>query len=74
MVLPLAGQMLLGFRTGVAMLMVMLQQLGIPQEGVAPILTVDRLPDMSCAVVNVTGNATACLVLSAWEQAWQRNA
>ncbi|GBD06759.1 Proton/glutamate-aspartate symporter [bacterium HR21] len=56
----------------IVMLIVMLQNLGIPQEGVALILAVDRLLDMSRTVVNVTGDATACVVLSAWDRAQHR--
>ncbi len=52
---------------GIVMLMVILQNLGIPQEGLALILAVDRLLDMSRTVVNVTSDAAGCAIIGAWE-------
>jgi Na+/H+-dicarboxylate symporter len=48
---------------GIIMLMVMLSNLGLPQEGLALILGVDRLLDMSRTVVNVTSDAVACAIV-----------
>jgi Na+/H+-dicarboxylate symporter len=48
---------------GVGILAVVLGKLGIPPEGVTLILGVDRLVDMGCTVVNVTGDLTACEIL-----------
>ena len=38
--------------------------LGIPAEGIALVLGVDRLLDMGRTVVNVTGDSTAALFLA----------
>jgi proton glutamate symport protein len=54
---------------GVIMLMVMLSNLGLPQEGLALILGVDRLLDMSRTVVNVTSDAVACAIVHRFEHA-----
>jgi Na+/H+-dicarboxylate symporter len=48
---------------GVFTLAIVLKQIGVPIEGLALIIGVDRLLDMFRTVVNVVGNATiACLV------------
>lgn len=48
---------------GVLMLVVVLKQVGIPLEGIALILGVERILDMSRTVINVTGDiATAAVV------------
>ncbi|EKE00935.1 MAG: hypothetical protein ACD_21C00250G0008 [uncultured bacterium] len=48
---------------GMVTLVMILQQLGLPAEGIALIIGVDRLLDMTRTAVNVTGNAIiACLV------------
>jgi Na+/H+-dicarboxylate symporter len=48
---------------GMITLAMVLNQVGIPAEGIALVLGVDRLLDMSCTVVNVTGDsAIACVV------------
>jgi len=46
------------------MIVVVLQSVGIPGEGIAVILGVDRLLDMSRTVVNVTGDVAAALVVA----------
>ncbi len=56
---------------GIVMLIVILQNLGIPQEGLALILGVDRLLDMSRTVVNVTSDAVACVLVNSWENSSQ---
>ena len=49
--------------SGVFTLVVVLKQIGVPIEGIALILGVDRVVDMFRTVVNVVGNtAIACLV------------
>ncbi|MCS7177206.1 MAG: dicarboxylate/amino acid:cation symporter [Candidatus Kapabacteria bacterium] len=53
---------------GIVMLVLILQNLGLPQEGLALIVAVDRLLDMSRTVVNVTSDAVACVLVSAWER------
>lgn len=48
---------------GVLMLVVVLKQVGIPLEGIALILGVERILDMSRTVINITGDiATAAVV------------
>jgi Na+/H+-dicarboxylate symporter len=49
---------------GIVMLAMVLQQVGIPVEGIALILSVDRILDMSRTVVNVTGDAVATVIIS----------
>ncbi len=45
---------------GIVMLIVVLQQIHVPPEGIALILGVDRPLDMCRTVLNVTGDATVC--------------
>lgn len=48
---------------GLIMLSMVLNQVGLPVEGIALVVGVDRLLDMLRTVVNVTGDvATACVV------------
>jgi len=42
---------------GMVMLIIVLQSVGVPAEGIAVILAVDRVLDMCRTVVNVTGDA-----------------
>lgn len=49
---------------GVVMLAMVLQQVGIPLEGIAIVLSVDRLIDMCRTVVNVTGDAVGTVIVS----------
>jgi Na+/H+-dicarboxylate symporter len=53
---------------GVVMLAVIMTPLGIPLEGVALILGVDRLLDMARTVVNVAGDAACAVVVAASEK------
>ena len=46
------------------LIVVVLQSVGIPGEGIAVILGVDRLLDMSRTVLNVTGDITAALFVA----------
>ncbi len=48
---------------GMVMLAIVLGQLGVPMEGIALILGVDRLLDMCRTVVNVTGDAMVATVI-----------
>lgn len=48
---------------GIGILAAVLLKLGIPIEGVSLIMGVDRLVDMGCTVVNVTGDLTASMIL-----------
>ena len=54
---------------GLIMLSLVLTQAGLPLEGVALILGVDRLLDMVRTAVNVTGDATVSLIVAYHEQA-----
>lgn len=49
---------------GIVMLAMVLQQVGIPLEGIAIVLSVDRLIDMCRTVVNITGDAVGTIVVS----------
>ena len=49
---------------GIAILATILQQIGIPAAGVVLIIGVDRILDMSRTAVNVSGDLTACAVMS----------
>jgi Na+/H+-dicarboxylate symporter len=51
---------------GIIILATILQGVGIPAGGVAMIIGVDRILDMSRTAVNVTGDLTACAVLDRW--------
>ncbi|MBC5993226.1 dicarboxylate/amino acid:cation symporter [Pontibacter cellulosilyticus] len=52
---------------GTVMLVIVLQQAGIPVEGIALILAPDRILDMCRTVVNVTGDATVAMVVARTE-------
>lgn len=52
---------------GVVMLAVIMTPLGIPLEGIALIIGVDRLLDMARTVVNVAGDAACAVVVAASE-------
>ncbi len=51
---------------GIVILAMVLNSVGIPASGIALILGVDRILDMSRTAVNVTGDITACLVMERW--------
>jgi proton glutamate symport protein len=52
---------------GIIMLVIILQAVGVPPEGIALILGVDRILDMLRTVVNITGDATVATVVAASE-------
>jgi Na+/H+-dicarboxylate symporter len=52
--------------TGIVILSMVLDGVGIPVAGIALILGVDRILDMSRTAVNVAGDLTACVVLTRW--------
>lgn len=52
---------------GLIMLVIVLQSAGIPVQGIALILGVDRILDMCRTVVNVTGDAAVAVVVGASE-------
>jgi Na+/H+-dicarboxylate symporter len=53
---------------GIVMLAMVLQQVGIPLEGIALILSVDRIIDMCRTVVNITGDAVGTIIVSTSEK------
>ncbi len=52
---------------GIVMLVVVLESVGIPVQGIAIILAVDRVLDMCRTVVNVTGDALAAVFVAGAE-------
>ncbi|MFQ5791578.1 MAG: dicarboxylate/amino acid:cation symporter, partial [Acidobacteriota bacterium] len=52
---------------GMMMLVIVLQQIGIPVEGIALVLGVERILDMFRTTVNITGDAAAATVIAHWE-------
>lgn len=52
---------------GIVMLAIVLQSVGIPVEGIALIVGIDRLLDMCRTVVNVTGDAVVSVIVAASE-------
>lgn len=52
---------------GLIMLIIVLRSVGVPPEGIAIILGVDRLLDMLRTIVNITGDAVAAVIVSASE-------
>ncbi len=57
---------------GLIMLAMVLEQVGLPVEGIALIIGVDRLLDMMRTVVNVTGDATATCLIAKSEKAFNQ--
>ena len=51
---------------GIVILATVLVGVGIPAGGIALIIGVDRILDMSRTAVNVTGDLTACMVMDRW--------
>lgn len=52
---------------GIVILATILGSVGIPTQGIALILGVDRILDMSRTALNVTGDLTACMILDKWQ-------
>ncbi|NNE47002.1 MAG: dicarboxylate/amino acid:cation symporter [Rhodothermales bacterium] len=52
---------------GIVMLVIILEAVGVPGQGIALILGVDRILDMMRTVVNVTGDATVATVVASYE-------
>ncbi|MDX2149056.1 MAG: dicarboxylate/amino acid:cation symporter [Planctomycetota bacterium] len=52
----------------ITLMALVLQSVSIPVEGIALVLAVDRLLDMSRTVVNVSGDAAAAAVVAGWER------
>lgn len=53
---------------GIVMLVIVLESVGIPVQGIAIILAVDRVLDMCRTVVNVTGDALAAVFVAGMER------
>ena len=51
---------------GIAILATIAASIGIPAEGIALVIGVDRILDMCRTTVNVTGDLTACVVMERW--------
>ncbi len=49
------------------MLVIILESIGVPSEGIALILGVDRILDMLRTTANVTGDATVSVLINASE-------
>lgn len=49
---------------GVVMLAMVLQQVGLPLEGIAIVLSVDRIVDMLRTTVNITGDAAGSVIVA----------
>ena len=53
--------------SGMIMLAMVLQSVGLPVEGIALVAGVDRIFDMGRTVVNITGDASCAIIVSALE-------
>nr|WP_255216173.1 dicarboxylate/amino acid:cation symporter [Pseudenhygromyxa sp. WMMC2535] len=51
---------------GIVILGTILTGIGVPASGIALIIGVDRILDMSRTAVNVSGDLTACVVMNRW--------
>ena len=58
---------------GLIMLAMVLSQVGLPTEGIALILGVDRILDMLRTVVNVTGDSAVSTIVASSEKALNKN-
>jgi len=52
---------------GILMLVIVLEQVGIPTEGIALIFGVERILDMFRTTINITGDASAAVIIAASE-------
>jgi proton glutamate symport protein len=57
---------------GIIMLLIVLQSVGVPEEGIALILGIDRLLDMARTIPNITGDATAAMIVASSEGVLER--
>ncbi|WP_100641635.1 dicarboxylate/amino acid:cation symporter [Alteromonas facilis] len=58
---------------GLIMLAMVLQQVNLPVEGIALIIGIDRLLDMTRTVVNITGDCTVACIVANSEKELDRN-
>jgi len=49
---------------GIIMLVIILEAVGVPSDGIALILGVDRILDMMRTTINVTGDATVAVIVA----------
>ena len=61
------------FIASLVMLTMVLTQVGLPAEGIALIIGVDRLLDMMRTALNVTGDSAVALVIARAEEALDEN-
>lgn len=54
--------------SGMIMLAMVLQSVGLPLEGIALVAGIDRILDMGRTVVNITGDAACAMCVDAWEK------
>ena len=54
--------------SGMIMLAMVLQSVGLPLEGIALVAGIDRILDMGRTVVNITGDAACAICVDAWEK------
>jgi Na+/H+-dicarboxylate symporter len=54
--------------SGMIMLSMVLQSVGLPIEGIALVAGIDRILDMGRTVVNITGDAACAISVSAMEK------
>ncbi|SFS65399.1 cation:dicarboxylate symporter family transporter [Marininema halotolerans] len=57
----------------VVVLLATLSSVGLPLEGMAFVLGIDRILDMARTAVNVVGNSLAAIVMSKWEGEYDEN-
>ncbi len=50
------------------MLAMVLQSVGLPVEGIALVAGVDRIFDMGRTTVNITGDASCCVIVNRLEE------
>ena len=53
--------------SGLIMLTMVLQSVGLPIEGMALVAGIDRILDMGRTVVNITGDSACAVCVNAWE-------
>ena len=54
--------------SGMIMLAMVLQSVGLPVEGIALVAGIDRILDMGRTVVNITGDAACTMCVNAWQK------
>ncbi len=52
---------------GIIMLVMILQSINLPPEGIALILGVDRILDMARTITNISGDAAVCVAIAGSE-------